>query len=75
MCREPKAQGYSWSGMNKDAELFIKACWVCQKCRLGQGSFDAARKVIQALPLFMISNWILLVLWQQVYLQLSGHCF
>jgi Integrase zinc binding domain len=28
MCRELKAQQYSWSGVNKDAELFVKACWV-----------------------------------------------
>ena len=37
---------YKWPNMRADALAFVAACWVCQKCRLGQGSVDAARKVI-----------------------------
>jgi hypothetical protein len=52
MCRELVAAGYTWPNMHASAVAFIKACWVCQKCRLGQGSVDASRKVITALAPF-----------------------
>ena len=52
MCVELEALGYTWPNQKAEAVAFIKLCWNCQKCRLGQGSVDASRKVVSILPSF-----------------------
>jgi hypothetical protein len=52
-----------WYEQRKDAELFIKSCWVCQKCRLGQSLIDGPGNVTQSLPEDFygnkyICNWV-----------------
>ena len=39
-------QQLNWPGIVKDVKEFCQSCPTCQKCRLGQGSFDAAIRPI-----------------------------